>query len=82
MLQLWDYLAGWYTVETHLDISVALTPIEGEPSEYAIVNWARWVVGPVRHFWNQLAKKGFWKYVTTNLDANRAASLPVYCRIA
>lgn len=82
MLQLWDYLAGWYAVETRLENSVALTPLEGEPADYAIVNWARWNVSPLRHFWNQLSKRSFWKYVVRNLDANRAASQPIYCRLA
>jgi hypothetical protein len=59
MLQLWDYLAGWYVVETGLDNSVALAPMEGEKSDYAIVNWARWEVSPLRHFWSQLSKKSF-----------------------
>jgi hypothetical protein len=81
MLELWDYLAGWYTTETGLDNSVALVPLEGERSDYALVNWARWDSSPLRHFWSQLAKRGFWRYVTTNLDANHAGAMPVYCRL-
>ncbi|MGH9163780.1 MAG: hypothetical protein ACRD2X_27840 [Vicinamibacteraceae bacterium] len=81
LLRLWDYLAEWYVVETGLDNSVALAPMEGAPSAYAIVNWARWDVGPLRHFWHSLSKRTFWRYVTANL-ANRAASITIYCRLA
>jgi hypothetical protein len=79
MLELWEYLAGWYAAETGLDNSVALAPVD---LPYAIVNWARWDVSPLRHFWHQLSKKSFWRYVTANLEANRAASMPIYCRLA
>jgi hypothetical protein len=82
MLQLWDYLAGWYEAETGLDNSVALTPLEGEHSDYAVINWARWDENPLKHFWHQLSKRSFWNYVTANLEANCAASMPIYCRLA
>jgi hypothetical protein len=82
MLQLWDHLAGWYVVETGLSNSVGLVPLDGEASDYAIVNWARWDENPLRHFWRQLSKKSFRTYVTANLDANRAGSMPIYCRLA
>jgi hypothetical protein len=82
MQELWEYLADWYVKETGLENSVALVPLEGERSDYAIVNWARWDVSPQRHFWHQLAKKSFWQYVNTNLVVNRAGSMPVYLRLA
>jgi hypothetical protein len=81
MLELWDHLAGWYVAETGLRNSVALGPLEGERADYAIVNWAEWNVRPLRHFWHQLAKPSFWRYVAANLEANHAASMPVYCRM-
>jgi hypothetical protein len=82
MLELWEYLAGWYVAETGLRNSVAMVPLEGERSDYAIVNWARWDESPLRHFWRQLAKRSFWRYVPPNLEANHAASMPIYCRLA
>jgi hypothetical protein len=82
MLELWEYLAVWYVKDTGLRNSIALMPTAGESSDYTIVNWARWDTNPVRHFWHQLSKRSFWKYVTTNLDVNRAASMPIYCRLA
>jgi hypothetical protein len=82
MMQLWDYLAGWYVVETGLNNSVALSPLQGEQSDCAIVNWARWDGGSLPHFWKMLSKRSFWRYVPPNLEANRAASMPIYCRLA
>jgi hypothetical protein len=81
MLQLWDHLAGWYVAETGLRNSVALMPLEGEPTDYAIVNWAEWNTGPLRHFWKQLSKRSFWQFVAANLEANQSASMPIYCRL-
>jgi hypothetical protein len=82
LLQLWEYLAGWYMAETGLKNSVALAPLEGVQSDYALVNWARWDVHPLRHFWQQLSKRSFWRYVPANLDANNAVSMPIYCQLA
>ena len=81
MLQLWEYLADWYEKETGLDNSVALVP-RRKGSDYAVVNWARWDASPLRHFCHQLSKKSFWSYVTANLEANHAGSMPIYCRLA
>lgn len=40
-LALWDHLAGWYAVETGMDNSMLLLPLEGERSDYTIINHAR-----------------------------------------
>jgi hypothetical protein len=59
---------------------VTLAPLDPAGSDDAIANWARWDVSPLRHFWHQLADRSFWQYVVANLDANRAASMPIYLR--
>lgn len=82
MLKLWDYLAGWYVMETGLRNSVALAPLPDERNDYAIINWARWDSNPIAHFAGMLSKPSFWNYVTANLDGNDAAAMPVYCRLA
>jgi hypothetical protein len=41
-VELWDYLAGWYEAETGLDNSTLLGPLEGEESDYLMINHARW----------------------------------------
>jgi hypothetical protein len=42
VMQLWDYLAGWYQAETGMDNSTLLAPLEAEESDYVIINPARW----------------------------------------
>ena len=82
MLDLWEYLAGWYAVETGLDTSVALTPIDRSRADDAIVSWARWDERPLLHVWHQLSKRSFRSDVTANLETNHAGSMAVYCRLA
>jgi hypothetical protein len=41
VIELWDCLAGWYEVATGMDNSTLLAPLEGERSDYVIVNHAR-----------------------------------------
>jgi hypothetical protein len=82
MLELWEYLADWYVKETGLQNSVGLEPEAGQDSDYAIVNWARWDDSAPRHLLRSLGKRSFWTYIKANLEANRGASMPVYCRLA
>jgi hypothetical protein len=42
MMQLWDYLADWYQVETGLDNSTLFVPLGGEKLDYVAINHARW----------------------------------------
>jgi hypothetical protein len=78
MLQLWDYLAGWYAVETGLDNSTLLVPLEGERSDYLAINHARWDVSLLRILWRQFSRFSFTFYVQGNLEANRVGSMPVW----
>jgi hypothetical protein len=55
MLQLWDYLAGWYAVETGLDNSTLLVPLESERSDYLAINNARWDESLPRFLWRQFS---------------------------
>ena len=82
MLQLWDYLAGWYAVETGLDNSILLVPLEGERSDYLAINNARWEESLPRFLWRQFSKKSFRTYVLANLEANRVGAMPVLYRLA
>jgi hypothetical protein len=78
MLQLWDYLAGWYAVETGLDNSTLLVPLEGERSDYLAINHARWDVSLLRILWRQFSRFSFTFYVQENLEANHVGSMPVW----
>ncbi|HET7563851.1 MAG TPA: hypothetical protein VFJ96_02565 [Gemmatimonadaceae bacterium] len=82
MLQLWDYLAGWYEAETGLDNSILLVPAEGEPSPYAAINNARWDTSLAHFIWDQFATKSFWTYVRRNLEANDVTAFPILYRLA
>ena len=81
-LELWDYLADWYEVETGLDNSVLLAPLEGEQSDYLIINYAQWDERLPRLLWRQLSKKSFRNYMLANLAANRVGAMPVLYRMA
>src|SRR5262249_21068738 len=59
MLQLWEYLAGWYVHGAGLRNSIVLAPVERVEGGYAMVNWARWNARPLRHFLTQLSKRSF-----------------------
>jgi hypothetical protein len=82
MLDLFDYLAGWYEAETGVDNSTLLVPLEGEKSDYIAINHARWDTSPARLAMQQFAKKSFRSYVLANLKANHVGAMPVLYRLA
>ncbi len=80
-LALWDYLAGWYAVETGMDNSTLLLPLEGERSDYTIINHARWD-GLLSFMWQQMTKKSFRTYMQVNLDVNHVGAMPILYHLA
>ena len=80
-LAAWDYMAGWYAVETGMDNSTLLLPLDGEPSDYTIINHARWD-GLLSFMWRQLTKKSFRTYMQANLDRNHVGAMPILYHIA
>jgi hypothetical protein len=80
-LALWDYLAGWYAVETGMDNSTLLLPLEGERSDYTIINHARWD-GLLHFMWQQMTKRSFRTYMQANLDANHVGAMPILYHLA
>jgi hypothetical protein len=80
VLQLWDYLAGWYTEETGLDNSTLLAPVDGERKDYVAINNARWDSSLPGIALGQLTKPTFRSYVQANLDANHVGAMPVLYR--
>lgn len=80
-LAVWNYTAGWFEQETGLDNSTVLLPLEGEDSEYTILNHCRW--DRLRDFFPSLIfKRSFRDYVETNFEANHVAPIPVLYRMA
>lgn len=81
-LELWDYLAGWYAVETGLHNSTLLAPTGGGDADYVFVNHARWDESLPRFMVRQMAKPSFFTYMLANLRANRTGAMPVLYRLA
>lgn len=79
-LELWDYLAGWYVVETGLRNSTLLAPI-GD-ADYVFVNHARWDESLPRFMVRQMAKPSFFTYMLANMRANRTGAMPLLYRLA
>lgn len=80
-LALWDYLAGWYAVETGMDNSTLLLPLEGEQSDYTIINHACWN-GLLSFMWQQVTKKRFRTYMQAHLDVNHVGAMPIFYQLA
>jgi hypothetical protein len=81
VVELWDYLAGWYQVETGLNNSTLLAPLLGERSEFVVVNHARWDGSLLSVILKQLGKKSFRSYVLGNLDAHHVGAMPILYRL-
>jgi hypothetical protein len=74
-LQLWEYLADWYRIETGLDNSTLLTPTG--TADYVFVNHARWNYSLPRLMFHQFTKPSFFSYVGANLRENRVGAMPI-----
>ena len=81
-VEVWEYLAGWYEAETGLDNSTLLAPLEGEQSDYMLINHARWDGSLPLFLARQLPKKTFRSYLLANLKAHHIAAMPVLYRLA
>ena len=81
-VELWEYLSGWYEAETGLNSATLLAPLEGEQSDYVLINHARWDGSLPMFAARQLPKKTFRTYMLANLKANHVAAMPVLYRLA
>jgi hypothetical protein len=81
-VELWEYLCGWYQTETGLDSAALLAPLDGERSDYVLINHARWNGSLPAFMARQLPKKSFRSYMLANLKANHVAAMPVLYRLA
>jgi len=82
LLHLWEYLAGWYAVETGLDNSTLLVPLDGERSDYLAINHARWDESLPRFLWRQFSTRSFRTYLLSTMEANRVGAMPALYRLA
>lgn len=58
-----------------------LAALEGEATNFIIINHARWDGSLVSVLAEQLAKKSFRSYVPGNLDTNQVGAMPVSYRL-
>lgn len=81
LVPVWEYTAGWWHVNTGLDNSRVLAPLDGEPREYGIVNHCRWDrlrdVAPRMVF-----RRSFRRFVLANFAANGISAQPTLYRLA
>lgn len=82
VLDVWDYLAQWYAIETGLDNSTLLVPVEGERSDYVAINNARWNGSLLAVVLRQLTRPSFRTYLLANLQANHVGAMPILYRVA
>jgi hypothetical protein len=82
VLENWEWMGGWYAVETGLDNSTLLYPLEDQKSDYVAINNARWNISLPRLVLRQVPKRSFWNYVQKNLDAHHIGAWPVFYRLA
>jgi hypothetical protein len=76
LIPLWEYTAGRFQHETHLDNSTVLRSTQVDASQYILINHCRW-----NHLWNVLPslvfKRSFRDYVLAHFEANDTAPLPI-----
>jgi len=80
MSVVWEYTAGWFTAKTGLDNSTLLIPLEGENSQYGVINYSRWdhlsdIIPDL------LFRPSFRKYVLDNFEMNGIAAMPILYKL-
>lgn len=82
LLDVWQYTAGWFQAKTGLPNSTLMEPLDGEPSDYGIINHASWP--SLRAFLPSLIfRPTFRSFVLANFKANDIAAQPIiYRRVA
>lgn len=76
LLDVWRYTAGWFQEKTSLPNSVLLQPLDGEPDDYGIINYASWP--NFRTFLPSLIfRPSFRSFVLANFQENDIAAQPI-----
>jgi hypothetical protein len=65
-----------------MDNSTLLVPLEDQPSDYVVINHARWDSNLLGFAARQFTKKSFRTYMTANLDAHNVGAMPILYRLA
>lgn len=81
LLAVWEYTAGWWTAKANLTNSTPLQPLEGEASEYNLINHCRW--NKLRDVLPHLIfRPSMRKFVLANFTANDIVAMPILYRLA
>ncbi|WP_028478226.1 hypothetical protein [Nocardia sp. CNY236] len=81
LMPVWEYTAGWWAVNTALDNSRVMQPLDGERHDYGIINHCRWDrlrdVAP-----QMIVRPSFRRFVLANFAANDISAQPTLYRLA
>lgn len=81
LLSVWEYTAGWWTAKANLTNSTPLQPIEGERSQYSLINHCRW--DRLRDVLPHLVfRPSLDRFVLANFTANDIVAMPILYRLA
>ncbi len=81
LLGVWEYTAGWWTAKANLTNSTPLLPVEGEASQYSLINHCRWDRA-VDVFPSLIFRPSLRKFVLDNFEANAIVSMPMLYHLA
>lgn len=77
----WEYTAGWWTAKANLTNSTPIQPLEGENSDYALINHCRWD-RLIELLPSLIFRPTLKTFVVANFTANRMISMPILYRLA
>ncbi|MGB7142619.1 hypothetical protein [Mycobacterium sp.] len=81
LIPVWEYTAGWFVENTALPDSEVMAPLDGQRTDYGIINHASWPHW--RTFLPQLALlPSFRRFVLATFAANNIAAQPILYRLA
>src|SRR5690606_2967221 len=77
----WEYTAGWWTAKANLTNSTPLQPLEGEQSDYSLINLCRWdrLIDVLPHL---VFRPSLRRFVLANFTANDIVAMPILYRLA
>ncbi|TDE30105.1 hypothetical protein E1295_41345 [Nonomuraea mesophila] len=79
LLKIWEYTAGWFQAKTALPNSTLLQPLDGESTDYGIINHASWPALPT-FLPSLILRPTFRSFVLANFQANGIAAQPIIYR--
>ncbi|AYY14119.1 hypothetical protein EF847_16835 [Actinobacteria bacterium YIM 96077] len=81
IVPVWEYTAGWFNVNTGLDNSRVMEPLDGEREDFGIINHCRWDrlrdIAP-----KMVLRTSFRRFVLANFTANHISAQPILYRLA